>query len=496
MIRVRSILPLVAVGLLASSTALAGAPASAPASSPAPSVSPVPAPAPAPASSPAPSVSPAPAPASIDAPPTPTASTAGGLRLSLAEAVAISADKNPELASQDDEVEAAEYGRLSTRGLLLPRLHAEGSALLWNDNSAFTFDLPPALGGPINMTIRDQFTWDVKLQVIQPLSLWTIFEAYHISELGVDAAKVHRQMVRRDTAYQVTEAYYQLMQVMRLEDIAQKAVEEIDSQVKRAETFERNGVVGHNDVLRAQLGLEASKQRLIQAHGTVTLAQGRLALAMGLPPSTVIIPTDTPPPISAPTIPSADEVERQAVTSRVEVMELNTRIDQARGGAKIAKYKMLPTIAAIAQYEHSVTGSAMADADTAFIGVTATWDVWDWGVNYYAWKQTESKVHQAETARDRLTDGIRLETRAALVRLTSAAQALEVARRQVAQAEENFRIESKRYAEGAGTSFDVLDAETLLTSARSQEQMALYDYLIAQSALDRATGQLRVPEGK
>ena len=60
--------------------------------------------------------------------------------------------------------------------------------------------------------------------------------------------------------------------------------------------------------------------------------------------------------------------------------------------------------------------------------------------------------------------------------------------RSVAQAEENFRIETARYEANANTSFDVLDAETLLTQARAQALTTRYDHLVAQAALARALG--------
>ena len=65
---------------------------------------------------------------------------------------------------------------------------------------------------------------------------------------------------------------------------------------------------------------------------------------------------------------------------------------------------------------------------------------------------------------------------------------MAVARASVALAEENFRLLQRRYDASAATSFDVVDAEALLTQARGQMQTALYDFLIARAALDTAEG--------
>jgi len=63
-----------------------------------------------------------------------------------------------------------------------------------------------------------------------------------------------------------------------------------------------------------------------------------------------------------------------------------------------------------------------------------------------------------------------------------------VARKAVRQAEEGFRLAQKRDQAQAATSFDVIDAEAQLTSARAQLETAQFDYLIARAALARATG--------
>jgi outer membrane protein TolC len=76
------------------------------------------------------------------------------------------------------------------------------------------------------------------------------------------------------------------------------------------------------------------------------------------------------------------------------------------------------------------------------------------------------------------------------VNAATAREALGVARASVSQAEENYRIVAKKFDSSAATSFDIVDAEALLTQARGQVEQALYDYLIARAALQKATGEL------
>ncbi|HRS96639.1 MAG TPA: TolC family protein, partial [Smithella sp.] len=60
----------------------------------------------------------------------------------------------------------------------------------------------------------------------------------------------------------------------------------------------------------------------------------------------------------------------------------------------------------------------------------------------------------------------------------------------IEQAEENFRIATERYKESIATSTEVLDAQTLLTRAKSDYINALGDYHIHLTRLQRAMGTL------
>jgi outer membrane protein len=314
--------------------------------------------------------------------------------------------------------------------------------------------------------------------------------------MGVDLAELQRKAARRDIAFQVTEAYYRVLQAMRLVDVAQKSVENIDAQVKRAQSFYRAGTVGRNDVLRAQLGLAGAQQRLIQANGAVVLARGRLALLMGLPPDAAIDPADSITEVTVTPLPPATQAEDRAVADRLEIKEIAAQTEQARASERLAKSKMLPQVNAVANFTHSSPTSMFAPKpDIFFIGATASWDIWEWGSTYYGIDESKARLAQALAARRKAEDAIRLETRSAHVNTTTAAEALDVARHAVEQAEENFRIEQKRYESTDNTSFDVLDAENQLTTARGQLQAATYDYLIAESNFARAIGKQSPTEG-
>ncbi len=439
-----------------------------------------------------------------------TASAQSVRRITLRECIDLAMRQNPDVTASASEIDAAEAQRLSARGNYGPRLNVNAGVQVWD--KAVPMNLG-AMFGPVldlmksaqgvngdaadqikaglnkPLIVRDSLTWSAGATLAQPIgALWTIHEGSKLRAIGVNVAKIHDDTVRRDTAYQVIESYYRVLQAKRLEEITAKSVEQIEAQVKRSDAFYRQGTVGKNDVLRAQLGLAAAKQRQIQASGMVTLAQGRLGMLLGMPTGTTLEPATAPTEPPPRTLLNVQQAEAMATSRRVELTEVDTRIKQAEGSVDLAKSKMLPQINAVASYAHN-EGSAFNPKNAVFVGGTLSWDIWENGATYYGISEAKAKLAQAMAVRKKVEDGLRLEARNAFVNASTAAEALVVAQSAVTQAEENFRIESKRYEAANNTSFDVLDAETLLTNTRGQHQAALYDYIIAQAALSRATGE-------
>ncbi len=164
-------------------------------------------------------------------------------------------------------------------------------------------------------------------------------------------------------------------------------------------------------------------------------------------------------------------------------------IARANEGVALAKHKLIPQVSARGNYTH-FEGSQFQQVDASYVGLIASWDVWDWGTTWNGIHKADAQLDRVRIARKKLEDQVRLEARQAFVNASTARDALEVSKVAVSQAEENYRIVTKEFENNAATSFNVVDAESLLTQARGQVETSRYDYLIARAALQRAIGRL------
>ena len=411
----------------------------------------------------------------------PEASGSPSRTMTMEECVAAAVRDNPDAKSKDADVAAAEADRAGVRGEFGPKLTASAAVL---GNTPLTL----AFGGT-SLHVPTAWTGTVGASLTEPLSpLVVIYDQYKIQELGVDVASIERAAARRDIALRTIQAYYGVLEALRLSAVADDSVTQLEAQERQAKSQFTNGVIGNNDMLRASLALAGARQRSIQTRGQVQIQRGLLATEMGRPLDEPFEPAPVagdPPPIDEPTI---EVAEREALNRRIEVRELDQKIAQAQRGKKVAQAKLFPVVNAVGSYM-LLGGTLIQPAVNVFYGgVNASWDVWDWGTTTSGIAKASAQVDQAVAARKKLADTIQSEARQAFVNAATARDALVVARAAVTQAEENYRIVTKKFEANAATSFDMVDAEALLTQARGQVETALYDALAARAALQKATG--------
>jgi outer membrane protein len=403
---------------------------------------------------------------------------AGTARMSLEQCIAAALGRNVDLLTAVDDVKLAEAQRTQTRGMFGPKIHLDASYQRWNES--YVFD---------NFPIHDTTVWNVTASVTQPITpLFAIYDAYRVKDLGVDIATVRREVTRRETAMRVIESYYRLLQAERLGEVAVASVDQLGAQLRQANSFHTNGIVSQDDVLRAELAVANAQQRLIQVRARVTLERARLGVLIGARADGTI----DAQPLAGGQVPprestSLEQAEHLAEAQRAELREVEKRIEQAGHDTRLAYLKLAPQVSVVGAYIHN-EGSLFSQVNSAYVGGVASWDVWDWGTTTGGISEAKVHAHQALLARSKVDDQIRLEVKQAFVVVGTASEAMEVAKASVAAAEENFRLVKKRYEANAATSFDVVDAEGLLTQARGQMQTALYDFVIARAALRAAEG--------
>lgn len=448
-----------------------------------------------------------PAVAAAQAPEGPAATTVA-TNVTLEEAIAEATGEHPNIARARADRRAAEAQRKQARANFGPTLSASAGIQFWNDEITFSTSpggdqvpqLPPPqtpyeeiIAGLFTQSeptvVRDQVTWDVALTISQPLGpLYSIYHGYRATEFAEEAAEEQVGQVSRDQAREAAVAYFRVLQAQAILETAQQSVEQLAAQVETVSVLVEAGATTPSQRMRIEVALAAAEQEVIQARSRVRLAQSNLAVALGRNAQERVganaVDADTLPGVAG----SPEDAVEAAVANRPELRQLELGIEAAESGVKAEEGTYIPQLVAVGQYSHT-EGQGLAGTDTAFVGLSLDWTLWQWGARYYAVDEAEAQVVSLEATQEQTRRQIGLQAKMAWYDLESAVEAYGVAERAVAQAEEAYRVESVRYEAGKSTSTDLLDAQSALTEARNNRNNALYQALIQHTELIYATGR-------
>ena len=149
-----------------------------------------------------------------------------------------------------------------------------------------------------------------------------------------------------------------------------------------------------------------------------------------------------------------------------------------------------PTLSLQIQNQHTIDAQGFSSRSQSTTGtLLLNIPIFDSGVTRAKVKQSRQDEVQSRISLEQTQLGISQEVRNAVANLTSAKARFDSANVQVSLAEEVYRLAKVKQDAGAGTYYEVVDAETQLTQARNGQVSARYDYLTSYSQLQRAVGQ-------
>lgn len=409
--------------------------------------------------------------------------------ITLEEAVSLATSGNIDVEVKKEEIVAAEAKVRGTKTYRLPSLGVSANILVWNKPIEFEIG-PPMPGVDNTLTARSQVTSTVDVTVAQPITtallLGTLLD---LEKASIAAIRAELDTTKLDVAYQTAELYISALQLVTLREVAQTSVTQLEANLKQAKALKDAGILFDVDILRIEAQIAALEQQVLEAEVGAETTLRALALQLGLPDGTELelAPVDTDPPA----LPwSEDDAVARAKRQRPEARAVDARVRQTEKAVDLAKGEYLPTVNLIATYSHAEGQGAFAIKDSAFVGLTLDWNVWDWGARGAKVDEARSGVRTTKKLRERLDDGIALDVRSKWLAATTKRKTLEVAEKGLIAAEEAHRLQNVRFAGGAGTTTEVIDAESEVSRARSQATIARYQYLVSWMALVRAVGEL------
>ncbi|RKY89875.1 hypothetical protein DRQ15_08605 [candidate division KSB1 bacterium] len=251
-------------------------------------------------------------------------------------------------------------------------------------------------------------------------------------------------------------------------------------------------MVTENDLLRTKVALSNTKLGLIKARNGVRLAKVAFCSKIGLSLEQPIRLTEKLQIIDLLPINLEDAI-RKALENRPEIKAMHNNIKIARTAVAISKAAYYPSIFLAANYSYRRPDRQYNPKfyTTWTISLVAQLNLFDWGQTAFQIEQAQSQLQQTEHAMKQLQDGIVLQITQTYLSLLEAKEKVETTKINIQQAQENYRVTNEKFKQGLVSNTELLDANTLLTQAKTEYINALADYRIAYANLMHAIGDVK-----
>lgn len=378
--------------------------------------------------------------------------------LTQSEAVAVALAHNPELRAAERQIEAA-------------AARQQGAGVLPNPNVTLAVDEVP-----IPQPIQGIYT----VGVSQPLLLGGQREArIEAARLETQLAGLDRDILRRDLAAQVKEAYARLLYAQEEVHLARLGDEAARTALAAARARFKAGELPEVEVFRAEVERSRTQQEVPAAESRELAVRGQLNVLLGRAAQTPLALEPLPLPAPGALPPVGSLVER-ALAARVELGRAEVAILRETAQRRVAQASLWTGT------EANVSAGMVSGMPGFSTSISLPIPVYRQQAEI---AEAEANRARAEAERDALKNALTLEVEQAYRDANIAAQQSELFRKTyLPQAQRLVANAERRFQEGAGSGAEVVEARREQREARSTYETRLLDYRLALTRLERAVG--------
>jgi len=409
----------------------------------------------------------------------PAAAVAAEVALTLDEAVTIALRDNRDVRLKEQELKKAKAAIAEAKAGLFPGLDVSAG---WYDTRG--------------LYSKDVANYSTQIGAAQLLfDGGRVLNAVKVGEHYYAANEAALDAARQALVQAVKKSFYALMFADRYCLLNKQILDNTQEHLNVAESRFAKGEASESDILEITASLENVRQAYDISANQSRSAQALLANLLYLDADVSIKTTGefTYTPLEL----AYDEAFLKALKQRPEIKQLAEQRKASEKAVAIAKGGSKPVVSASWNYySGSRLGTATAVGaspvkgwnDYNVLGVTAQWPLFDGWLTRSKVEQALIDVKQATLLEERAVKDIALELTNAFLALQEAVGQLRAAETEIAYYTLHFATVQDRFRKGMASSLDVNDAEIKQKIALFNKTQALFDYSIAKSDFEKATG--------
>ncbi len=368
-------------------------------------------------------------------------------------------------------------------------------------------------GNPFGVDNQFQSTLSISQTLYNGSAFAAIKGARSLKDIN-QAALTQQQQQAID---QTRQLYYGALLAQEQVGVVQASVGRTQETLGETARRVAQGVLPKFERLTAEVEVSNQQTQLIEVQNAAALAKNNLMFALGLPvnqPVALVGDLGLPNDLFLDTV-SLDDAIATALERRPDLEQARLAIQLQKVNRDITKSQYFPNLSAFANLSYignvpdnrtsviqgadpddpfAVTTNTSGFFDDSYwnpnvaVGVQLSWNLFNGFQTSYRVQQNTIEVQKAEIALEQGVQAAVLEVEQALRNLASSRQRIAGQQQTVETAQVAYEFASQRLTTGMATQIDVRLASTQLDQAQLGYLQAVYDYLVARSALQKAIG--------
>lgn len=397
--------------------------------------------------------------------------------LSLQEAIKTGITSSNQAILADTKVKTSEWELKTVKNNQLPNVSLSGQFFKLTQANA-KGNLIPASGGNLDIS---------QLAIGQANATIPVFNGFKIqnsikASKNLNQAEIsNAQHTKEQIALYITQLYFSLYKTQQMIALTEDYLKSAHQRVIDFQALEDNGLLAHNDLLKAQLQESDIELSLATAKKNNSVLNYQLVTFLQLPEGTkILIPDNEFSPI---------QTTSDFSVARKDLEALNFAKLAAKNNIKIAQGNYYPSLNLIGGYIALDVKNALTVTNAMNFGAGISYDVSSIFKNKKEVEKAKSQALETESQIAILNDKIKEEIQEAKENFELAIKQKNVYEKAQLQANENYRIVLDKYNNGLSNTNDLLEANV-------EQLQAKINYSIATSDILQKYYELQYQKGK
>jgi outer membrane protein TolC len=322
-----------------------------------------------------------------------------------------------------------------------------------------------------------------------------LFIAIAATKKAVQLTEANIRVMDDSVKSNVYRAYYSVLIAEKRKSYLETSIKRLQKLKSDQEKLFKNGFAEKLDIDKTQVSLNNLTSTNNQIERLIEIGYASLKFALAIDQKDSLQLTDE---LSEESV-KKDllEMTNFKYTDRDEIQLLNVVKDLQNLDVKRNKLSYVPTIATYFNYSRNALGQEFNLFNfkdkwfkASVWGINMSVPIFDAGQKGQRIRQAKLNLEKTSNTIENLQRAIDLQLSASSILFKNALLTLDVQDQNVALAEKVYNTTLKKYEQGLGSSFELLQTETELENAQSNYFQALYDAVTAKIAYTKALGKL------